>query len=186
MIGLRTACAFTGVLTALLGSGTARASGDEPLHELVDAATQRLLTADPIAATKWLSGGQINDPARVQQVLATVAGEAESSGVSGDYVTTVFRDQIDATEGIQYSRFSWWKFDPGAAPASAPELSASRSIIDELNHRMVGEIAEQWAVLHSPDCPARLASAKSSVQAERQLDPLYRQALDTATRSYCR
>lgn len=171
---------------ALCGSGYAQAADDEPLYELVDAATQRLLTADPVAASKWLNGGPINDPARVQQVLAAVAGDAQSSGLPTDYVTTVFGDQIDATEAIQYSRFSWWKLDPAAAPASAPDLAASRSLIDGLNQRMVDEIGEQWPVLHAPDCPTRLGIAKSSVAQDRNLDPLYRQALDAATRSYCR
>jgi chorismate mutase len=178
--------AIIGAVTALSGAAQAQASGDETLVGLVDAATQRLLTADPVAASKWLSGGPINDPGRVQQVLLAVSGDAESSGLPGEYVTRVFRDQIDATEAIQYSRFSWWKLDPVAAPASAPDLSASRSAIDELNHRMVDEIAAQWAVLGSTDCPMRLGIAKSAVAANRGLDPLYRQALDAATRSFCR
>lgn len=180
------AVAVLGTTSAVCGTAPAQASGDEPLYELVDAATQRLLTADPVAASKWLSGSPINDPARAQQVLAAVAGHAESLGLPGDYATTVFEDQIDATEAIQYSRFSWWKLDPGAAPTSAPDLSASRSLIDGLNRRMVGEVAEHWAVLQSPDCRAQLGVAKSSVAQNRSLDPLYRQALDAATRSYCR
>ncbi len=174
------------VAATLFATAQASASGDEQLFELVDAATQRLLTADPVAASKWLSGGPISDPTRAQQVLAAVAGDAESSGLPADYVTSVFRDQIDATEAVQYSRFSWWKLNPAAAPASAPDLATSRSVIDGLNQRMVDEIGEQWAVLHSPDCPVRLSIAKSSVAEGRKLDLLYRQALDAATRSYCR
>ncbi len=157
----------------------------EPLYALIDAATQRLQTADPVAASKWLSGGPITDPARVQQVLATVSAEAESLSLPSDYVTRVFTDQINATEAVQYSRFSWWKLDPAAAPTSAPDLSSSRALIDGLNQRMVGEIAGQWPVLHSPDCPARLDAAKAAVAADRGLDPLYVQALDAATRDYC-
>lgn len=155
------------------------------MYDLVDAAAQRLQTADPVAASKWLSGGPINDPTRVQQVLATVSADAESLGVPTDYVTRAFGDQIDATEAIQYSRFSWWKLDPAAAPVSAPDLSASRQTIDGLNHRMVTEIAGQWPLLHSPACPVTLAAAKVAVAVNRGLDPLYVQALDAATRSYC-
>ncbi len=47
-------------------------------------------------------------------------------------------------------------------------------------------MAEEWAKLHSPQCVAELDSAKSSVAASRGLDPLYRQAVDVATRNYCR
>jgi chorismate mutase len=70
-----------------------------------------LQTADPVAASKWLT--------------------------------------------IQYSRFAGWKFDPATAPTSAPDLSASRSVIDGLNHRMVNEIAAQWPLLQSPACATR-------------------------------
>lgn len=158
---------------------------DGQLYELVDAAAQRLLTADQVAASKWLSGGPITDPARVGQVLTAVAAQADAAGVPADYVTTVFTDQINATEAIQYSRFSWWKFDPSAAPATAPDLSASRALIDDLNRRMVAEIAEDWPALRSPDCAVALNTATASVAEARALDPLYRQALDAATRSYC-
>jgi chorismate mutase len=157
----------------------------QPLYDLIDAATQRLQTADPVAAGKWLSGGPITDPARVQQVLAAVSADAESVSVPVDYVGRVFTDQINATEAVQYSRFSSWKLDPAAAPASAPDLSSSRAVIDGLNHRMVAEIAGQWPVLHGPDCPVRLSAAKTAVAADRALDPLYVRALDAATRSYC-
>jgi chorismate mutase len=184
LIGYRAAAAAAGVLIALTAPATARAD-DEPLYPLVDAATQRLLTADPVAASKWLGGGPITDPARVQQVLAAVVVDAKSSGLPTDYATRVFTDQINATEAIQYNRFSWWKLDPAAAPVSAPDLSASRSLIDGLNRRMVAEMAGEWTLLRSPDCTLRLDAAKSAVEVDRGLDPLYRQALDAATRSYC-
>lgn len=163
----------------------AAAPADDQLFGLVDAAAQRLQTADPVAASKWLTGGAITDPTRVQQVLAAVSQQAESAGLPADFVTSAFTDQINATEAIQYSRFSWWKFDPASVPSAAPDLSVSRALIDELNQRMVAEMARQWPVLRSPDCPARLDAAKSEVAGARQFDPLYRQALDVATRSYC-
>jgi len=168
--------------TAALADDT---SNSESLYELVDAATQRLQTADPVAASKWLSGAAITDPARVQQVLEAVSADAQSAGVPSDYITTAFTEQINATEAIQYNRFSAWKFDPTTAPLSAPDLSASRSLIDDLNHRMVNLIAADWPVLDSADCSIRLTAARDAVAESRQLDPLYRQALDVATRSYC-
>lgn len=170
---------------AVSPAGSARAQDGDGLYELVDAATQRLQTADAVAASKWINGGPITDPVRAQQVLAAVAHDAQSAGVSPDYVTALFTDQINASEAIQYNRFSWWKLDAAAAPVTAPDLAGSRAQIDGLNRRMVGEIAEQWPALQSPDCAARLAGAKSAVAGARGLDPLYRQALDTATRSYC-
>ena len=39
--------------------------------------------------------------------------------------------------------------------------------------------------IDSSVCSATLAATKSAVAADRALDPLYVQALDAATRSYC-
>lgn len=186
MIGLPRTLAAAALFGVLTTPGVAAADPvTDPLFGLVDAAAHRLQTADPVAASKWLTGGSITDPARVAQVLAAVARQAESVGVPADFVTTAFTDQINATEAIEYNRFSWWKFDPAAAPLAAPDLSASRALIDELNQEMVTEMARVWPVLRSPDCPVQLHTTKSEVSAQRQFDPLYRQALDAATRSYC-
>ncbi len=176
------------VIGLILGGPLPLVSADEgtPLVELIDAAAQRLQTADPVAATKWLTGAAITDPARVRQVLETVSTDAETAGVPGDFVTALFIDQINATEAIQYSRFSAWKLDPATAPVSAPDLGASRGLIDGLNGRMVALIAANWPVLGAPDCPILLDAAQNIVTQSRQLDPLFRQALESATRSYCR
>jgi chorismate mutase len=180
----RGAAAMTTML-AVATAAPAWADSPEPLYDLVDAAAQRLQTADAVAANKWLTGGPITDPARVKVVLDAVSLDAESHRVATDYVTNVFTNQINATEAIEYARFAGWKFDPAGAPTSAPDLSASRSVIDGLNHRMVEQIAAQWPLLHSPECGAALDAAKTDVAGRRQFDDLYRTALDAATRSYC-
>lgn len=156
-----------------------------PFYQLVDAAAQRLATADPVAATKWINGGPITDPARADQVLDTVAADATAHGIEPQYVRTVFTDQIAANEGIQYTRFGQWKFDPGTAPTSAPDLAESRTQINGLNKVLVDEIALHWNSLHSQGCGQDLADATGAVIAARQLDGLYQQALTAATRSYC-
>jgi chorismate mutase len=172
-------------MLAVAMAAPAHADAPEPLYNLVDAAAQRLQIADAVAANKWLTGGSITDPARVKQVLDAVSSDAQSRSVSTDYVTRAFINQINATEAIEYSRFAGWKFDPSGAPSSAPDLSASRSVIDGLNHQMVDQMAEQWALLNSPGCGPALATAKNIVGGERQFDDLYRTALDAATRTYC-
>jgi chorismate mutase len=167
---------------------TAPALGDDanPLYELVDAATQRLQTAEPVAASKWNIGGPIEDPPRVEQVLGAVSADATGKDVDADYVTRIFTDQIDATEAIEYTRFAQWKLDPASAPGAAPDLAASRAIIDRLNEEMVEQVALQWSVLHSPECTGTLDDAKTAIANSRMLDPLYQQALAFSTRSYCR
>jgi len=156
------------------------------LHDLVDAAAQRLQVAEPVAAVKWLDAGPITDPARAAQVLDAVGADAVARHVDAGYVRDVFTDQINVTEGIEYTRFAQWKFDPAGAPSAAPDLAGLRAQIDVYNHTMVEQIALHWDSLHSPQCVADLDAARDSVVAARGLDPLYQQALTAATRSYCR
>jgi chorismate mutase len=163
----------------------ARADDAGPLDNLVNAAAQRLQTGDPVAAFKWKTNTNIEDPPRVDQVIAAVTADAVANHIDPDYVTRVFGDQINATDAVEYTRFAQWKLDPAGAPATAPDLSSSRSTIDALNHTMVSEIALHWDVLHSPACLTELAGAKNAVTAARPLDGFYQQALSFAMRSYC-
>jgi chorismate mutase len=164
----------------------ATADVPSPLFALVDAAAQRLQTADPVAASKWTTGGPIEDHVREQQVIDAVTAQASQHGVDDGYVQRVFRDQISATVGVEYGRFSEWKLDPASAPTVAPNLSESRATIDGLNRTMVDEIAAQWVSLHSPSCVADLDAARSAVVSARGLDALYQRGLMFATGSYCR
>ena len=165
---------------------TADAEPVDRLYRLVDTAAQRLATADPVAAFKWVNGGPpIDDPPRAAAVLDAVDADATAHGVDPDYVRAIFTDQIDATEGIEYTRFAQWKFDPATAPTTAPDLSESRTAIDGFNKTMVGEIAVQWDSLHGIACTGEVQEATDAVATDRRLDPLYRQALSSATRSYC-
>ncbi len=155
------------------------------LYRLVDTAAQRLATADPVAASKWIDGGPITDTQRADQVLDAVAADAAAHGIDPQYVRTAFTNQIGATEGIEYTRFGEWKFDPSTAPTTAPDLSESRAAIDGFNKIIVDEIALHWNSLHGPACGTDLRDATEAVSADRRLDPLYRQALTAASRSYC-
>ena len=180
--------ASTAVGVALVLTATpipATADVPSPLFALVDAAAQRLQTADPVAASKWTTGGPIEDHAREQQVIDAVTAQASQHGVDDGYVQRVFRDQISATVGVEYGRFSEWKLDPASAPTAAPNLSESRTTIDGLNRTMVDQIATQWNSLHSPSCVTDLEAARSAVVGTRNLDPLYQRGLMFATGNYC-
>jgi chorismate mutase len=172
-------------LPLLVGTPVARADDAGPLHRLVDTAAQRLQTADPVAAYKWVNGGSIEDPARVAQVLDAVGADASKRGIDPQYVRTAFTNQIHATEGVEYLLFGHWKFVPQVAPATGPDLSESRTAIDGFNKTMVEEMAAQWGVLHGPGCRAALDEARQAVTAERGLDLLHADALTVATGSYC-
>jgi chorismate mutase len=176
-----------GLMVAGACAGIAPAQADDggPLTALVDAAAERLRTAEPVAANKWNTKGPIEDPARVEQVLTAVATDASARGVDPQRVRRIFADQIAATEAIEYSRFAQWKLDPAAAPTTAPDLASSRQVIDGLNRTMVEQMAAQWPVLQSPACLDRVRDATDRVANARELDALYRQALWFVTRSYC-
>ncbi|MCV7207972.1 chorismate mutase [Mycolicibacterium canariasense] len=173
----------------LLGQGfvtsSARADMTGPFAALVDAAAQRLQTAADVAASKWTTGGSIEDSAREQQVLDAVTAAAKDRAVDTAFVAGAFRDQIDATVAVEYGLFSIWKTDRAAAPRSAPDLSASRSEIDRLNRAIVDQFAAQWTLLQGPGCAPTLAAAKAAVVESRKLDELYQRGLDYATHSYC-
>ena len=111
-----------------------------PLFHLVDTAAARLQTAEQVAATKWVKGELIEDPKRVVQVLDSVDADASSHGLDQAYIRRVFTDQINATEAIEYARFSQWKMDPASAPTHAPDLSESRRAIDGFDQTMVADL----------------------------------------------
>lgn len=169
----------------LAGAPAAAAEDPSPLFTLVDTAAQRLQTAEPVAAFKWINGGSVNDPARVEVVLNTVADDATAQQVDARYVRAVFTDQINANEGIQYTRFGQWKLDPAVAPATAADLAASREAINGFNKTIVKEISLHRDTLLGPNCQAELDSAEQAVIATRALDPMYQQALATATLTFC-
>lgn len=172
-------------MAALAVAAPAHADDANPLIGLVDAATERLQTAEPVAATKWINGGSIEDPQRAQQVIGAVASDATARGIDPGFVRQAFTDQIHATEAIEYTRFAQWKLDPGSAPRVAPDLAASRATIDRLNTEMVEQVAAHWPVLHAPGCGETLDDARTAVTNARSLDPFYQQALAFSTHSYC-
>jgi chorismate mutase len=173
-------------LVPMVDQPVAQADGSGPLAKLVDDAAQRLQTADPVAASKYLTGGDVDDPVREEQVLDSVTAAARNKHVDSHYVDDAFRDQIDATDSLEHSRFAEWKIDPMNAPKAAPDLSTSRDAINGLNRAMVDDFAEQWNALHSSTCVADLDDAKAAAIAQRHLDQLYQQALDYALHRYCR
>jgi chorismate mutase len=177
--------AIAAVALAAWPAAVSHADPTSPLYALVDTAAQRLGTGEQVAANKWNTGAPITDAPRVEQVLTAVGTDAEARGIDAQQVRRIFTDQIAATEGLEYTRFAQWKFDPAAAPTKAPDLAQSRTIIDGYNRTMVAELAAHWPLLRSAECAGELGVAKTAVAGTRALDPLYRQALDVATRSYC-
>lgn len=172
-------------LTGTLSLPQARADATGPLSALMDAAAERLTIAEPVAAFKWGTHGDIEDPARVQQEYVVLREDALAADIDPDYVVGVFTDQINATEAIEYTRFAQWKLDPAGVPPAPQDLSASRAAIDTLNTKILSQISLNWSLLHGPSCAGELAAARDSAGRARRFDNLYQRALTVATRSYC-
>ena len=99
------------------------------------------------------------------------AADAAARGIDQQYVRTVFTDQIAATEGIEYTRFGQWKFDPSPPPRRPRRTFPNHALqIDGFNKKLVEEIALHWNSLHSAGCGQDLSDATAAVATARQLD----------------
>jgi chorismate mutase len=179
VIGLLAGCSES------VPTGQTNSSGKSSLDRLVEAGSQRLQTADPIAAFKWINHGNVEDAARAEQVVSSVGELATAHSIDPEFVKKAFRYQISATEAVEYELFAQWKLGERPLPQTAPDLTTSRATIDMLNKRMVDEMATQWRVLHSPSCKSELDNAVENAATANKLDEFHRTALTAATRSYC-
>ncbi|MHC5904107.1 chorismate mutase [Streptomyces sp. S6] len=166
-------------------SVTAPALPVNPLHSVADLAAQRLATADLVAAAKFGTGSPIDDPAREQQVLDSVAAQATRLGADPDAVRRVFRDQIEANKLVQRGLFQRWTDHPDEAPTTRPDLSAVRVEINRVNTELVQALAETAADRADFACHPELYLGAAQVRHERRLDRLHTEALIRALPSVC-
>ncbi|MER6734761.1 chorismate mutase [Streptomyces puniciscabiei] len=170
-----------------LASAPARASvpGPAALHPVVELSAERLATADLVAAAKWGTDSPIDDPAREQQVLDSVAAQAEQLGADPDEVRLIFRDQIEANKTVQRALFQRWTEHPEQAPTTRPDLSVIRQEINRINTALVQAIADTAADREAPVCLPELVLAALQVHHEKDLDHLHTKALARSLRSVC-
>jgi len=172
-------------LLASPGSATA-APASSPLLPVASLAADRLATADLVAAAKWGTDSPIDDPAREQQVLDTVAAQAEQIGADPDEIRTVFRDQIEANKTVQRALFRRWTAHPDEAPTTKPDLSVVRQTINRINTGLVTALADTTPDRSSAGCRPELALAVVEVHHEKHPDPLHTGALFRSLLSVCR
>ncbi|MCA1006794.1 chorismate mutase [Rhodococcus hoagii] len=185
---LLTACA---AVSTMVSAGTATAGTESStvpsteLGPLVRAVSERLSTADAVAAAKWGTGKPIDDPAREADVLRAVAEQARRENLDPARVEQVFRDQIEASKDVQRGLFAVWDVVPHAVPDPRPDLATVRPVLDRLNVDIVTAMSEQRDVLAGPRClPDLLAGAGDVVGSERR-DVLHQAGLVRALRSMC-
>ncbi|MDT7846068.1 chorismate mutase [Streptomyces justiciae] len=181
---ITTALAAAALLTS---PGSAAAAPASPsLLPVASLSADRLATADLVAAAKWGTDSPIDDPAREQQVLDTVAAQAERIGADPDEIRTVFRDQIEANKTVQRGLFRRWAAHPDEAPTTKPDLNVVRQTINRINTGLVTALADTTPERSSVGCRPELALAVVEIHHEKHPDPLHTAALVRSLASVCR
>ncbi|MGW2518424.1 chorismate mutase [Streptomyces sp. NPDC001617] len=179
------ALAATAVL-ALPGTATAAPAPASRLLPVASLAADRLATADLVAAAKWGTDSPIDDPAREQQVLDSVAAQAQRIGADPDEVRRVFRDQIEANKIVQRALFAEWTAHPEQAPTTKPDLNVVRQTINRINADLVQSLADTTPQRTARTCGPELAVAVIEVHHEKHPDLLHTAALARSLVSVCR
>lgn len=168
--------------------GTAASADNRPsqaVTTLARLAAERVLTADQVAASKWVSGRPIEDPARERQVLADMDVRARELGVDRATAQRIFEDQIEASKIVQRRLHDRWSANPQEAPTEAPDLTRVRDRINRINAEMLAATREAQPLLAAPECPAARDKARARVAKDMRLEPPYRQGLHRALERLC-
>lgn len=163
--------------TTTAGTDAGRLSG------VGDLVVSRLALAEPVAESKWLSGKPIADPAREQAVVDAGVARARAEGVDPDLVTRVLRDQIAASKLVQRGLFTRWTHEPWSAPTTAPDLTAVRTQITQIDDDLVDRLAAVAPIAAAPRCAHAVDAERHRV--ESGLDSLQRKGLHVAWSSFC-
>ncbi|MFE9582948.1 gamma subclass chorismate mutase AroQ [Nocardia sp. NPDC006044] len=173
-------------------SANADPAGDRgSLDRLVALVLERLNTGDAVAAAKWVSAAQtgaeptIDDPAREAVVYDSMARSGADLGLPEGWVRQVFGAQIESNKIVQRGLITRWRFDPAAAPGTAPDLASVRPVIDRVNAGIVDQLAARRAELTAPDCAERLAFSVFEVFGAGNTDALHQAALVRAAAALC-
>jgi len=162
---------------------TSQADADR-LRPVGDLVVSRLALAEPVAESKWLSGKPIADPTREQAVIDAGVARARAEGVDPDLVERVLRDQIAASKLVQRGLFTRWTHDPSSAPTTAPDLTAVRTQITQIDDDLVDRLAAVTPVASEPRCAHAVVTERQRV--EPGLGSLQRKGLHVAWSSFCR
>ncbi|MGW5115926.1 chorismate mutase [Streptomyces noursei] len=155
------------------------------MNQLARFAAQRLLTADLVAASKWISGAPIEDPDREQQVLEAMDAEAQRLGIDRAIVQRVFRDQMEANKYVQHHLHDRWHAHPDEAPTTAPDLSDVREQINALNASLLLAIRDTESLLAQPSCSSYRDHAHAIVVRELHLNSFHSEGLRIALSNLC-
>ncbi|MFX0573400.1 gamma subclass chorismate mutase AroQ [Nocardia nepalensis] len=184
-------CVAAALLMAAPDSGAQTLDDDPALDRIVALLTERLDTADAVAAAKWATAAQnggepsIDDPAREAQVYDSMARLGAERGLPESWIHQVFSGQIEANKIVQRGLVTRWRFDPAAVPSTPPDLATVRPVIDRVNAEIIDQLALRRAELTGPNCAQRLASPVLGALTSGRADPLHQAALVRAAAALC-
>lgn len=185
------ACVAAALLLAVPDSRAQPLDDDPSLDRVVALVTERLDTADAVAAAKWATAAQnggepsIDDPVREAQVYDAMARLGSERGLPETWIRQVFFGQIEANKIVQRGLVTRWRFDPAAVPSTPPELAAVRPVIDRVNVEIVDQLALRRAELTGSNCAERLAPSVFGVLTSGRADVLHQAALVRAAAALC-
>ncbi|MEU7139503.1 chorismate mutase [Nocardia sp. NPDC046473] len=179
------------LIVSPVSAGADPGSDQGSLDRLVALVLERLDTGDAVAAAKWVSAAQtgteptIDDPGREAVVYDAMARLGAGLDLPEGWVRQVFAGQIESNKVVQRGLITRWRFDPAAAPGSAPDLASVRPVIDRVNIDIVDQLAARRAELSAPDCAERLAVSVFGVFTAGNTDALHQAALVRAAAALC-
>jgi chorismate mutase len=184
--GLAGAATVTAVVVSAPASAAPAHHDDPSFVQLVDISAQRALIANDVAAFKFNTGGSIEDPAREQQLLDTVADMSAQLGVDPVVAQAIFRDEIDGNKTVQYGLFDQWTAHPEQTPTEWPDLTTViRPELDKITTELMDQIKATSQLQVAPDCGHKLAAATAEVDHHRHLDALHVRAVNQALARVC-
>ena len=167
---------------ALLFVSASAFAAPPTLEPLLNSIAERLTIADQVALSKWDSKKPVEDKKREQDVLASVIAQAPSYKLEPAAAEQFFSAQIEANKLVQYTHLSDWQFQGKAPDDPRPDLVQQiRPRLDELQKRLLQQLADFTPQRTDPQCPQWLAEAVH----EPLNDPLRQLAMIRATAELC-
>jgi len=149
-------------------------SDDISLDAIVVLIAKRLAVAADVAAAKFIGGGQVDDPAREEQILDWVADRVPGGGAARETEISFFQDQIAANKVIQRGLHGHWRANPRDSPRRWYGLSEEiRPRLNVINRHML-------LLLPNVGClsPDQLTAVNDQLDATLAANPALRQLGD--------
>jgi chorismate mutase len=175
--------------SAQASASTGTASDRVLFGTLVVVAAKRLVIGVDVAAAKFLSGQRVDDLAREQEILKSMASTLKRSELRHPLGIEFFRDQIEANKVIQRGLYRYWSERPEESPVRRPQLTAElRPQLDLINRQMVLILTrmENMPSMRRSQIDVLFNRKLRTGTALHQLGELRRDAADVALRSLYR